>query len=489
MTLRPAELEDACAEAAAALVGRPVQKVVQPDASTVLLGFPSRWLLVSVDARAGRLHLVEEKPAGTGEAATAFCMLLRKLLVGARLVAVAAVPGERACALEFLRSAGAPPKDGGAEGPVSVRRRMIALLYGAGGRLGVVDAPEHGGGSKSASGGAIRAQGEGDVLGATGPGRATALALPPPRQDDRPSRFPSPAPSAAIAAHYSALVEKSGLDAARTRALVSARKALDKLRRRQEALRGDLARAERAADRRRHADLLLAHLAEIPRGAREVVLPDDFSTGEPIAIALDPALGPKENVARLYREHQRMARGRASIEARLAETHDEIARAERAVARCEAGELPPPLSAPSPTKRAARGRPGAKRPYREFRSASGVAILVGRGADKNDDLTFHVARGGDLWLHTRDVPGAHVVVPTGGAPVDQETLLDAATLAVHHSPARQERQADVTYAARKHVRKPRGAKPGLVTVAGGKTLRIRMEPERLRRLLASRLED
>jgi predicted ribosome quality control (RQC) complex YloA/Tae2 family protein len=72
---------------------------------------------------------------------------------------------------------------------------------------------------------------------------------------------------------------------------------------------------------------------------------------------------------------------------------------------------------------------------------------------------------------------------------DQETLLDAATLAVHHSPAREEAQADVTYAPRKLVRKPRGAPPGQVSVAGGKTMRLRMEAERLRRLLASRGDE
>ena len=75
---------------------------------------------------------------------------------------------------------------------------------------------------------------------------------------------------------------------------------------------------------------------------------------------------------------------------------------------------------------------------------TGVPIYVGRGADKNDELTWKIARGNDLWLHTRDVPGAHVVVPldrgAGGAAraVDAETLVDAATLAAHHSDARDE---------------------------------------------------
>src|SRR5438477_347148 len=99
MSLRAKELAEVGEEISRALGGRSVQKVVQPDARTIALGFPHLWLVVSVDARHGRVHLTDDKPAGTGEAATAFCMLLRKHLVGARLGEVTVVPGERACEL------------------------------------------------------------------------------------------------------------------------------------------------------------------------------------------------------------------------------------------------------------------------------------------------------------------------------------------------------------------------------------------------------
>jgi predicted ribosome quality control (RQC) complex YloA/Tae2 family protein len=446
VTLRPAELLDACQEVARALAGRPLQKVVQPDPHTILLGFPKRWLLVSVAPRHGRLHLLDERPPATGEAAPAFCMLLRKRLVGARLAAVEAVAGERACALEFRHA------DEGL--------RLVALLFDGAARLALTDA-------------------EGRSLGAIGPGKLPApseiVALPPPRADDRPSRFGAD-PSKAIAAHYAG----AAAEAAAAVEEAARRRAAARLARREQALLGDLDRVRTAADRRIHADLLLAHLAEVPRGAAEVTLPDDFHDGAPITIPLDPARSPKENAARLYKEHQRRSRGRASIESRLAATRAEIARLER-------GEMAPP--APR-QKREKPGTSARRVPFRRFRSASGAQILVGRGADKNDQLTFHVARGNDLWLHTRDYPGAHVVVPRAGeAPLDQETLLDAATLAVHHSPARGESAADVTYAPRKLVRKPKGAAPGLVSVAGGKTVRVRMEPERVARLLATREDD
>jgi predicted ribosome quality control (RQC) complex YloA/Tae2 family protein len=449
VTLRPRELLDVAREVAAALAGRAVQKVVQPDAHTVLLGFSTAWLQIVVSQRGGRIHLVDERPPGTGEAAPAFCMLLRKLLVGARLSSVEAVDGERACALDFSRSDG--------------NHRLLVLLYGAGARLILVDASGH-------------------PLGAIGPGKK-ADALPPPRADDQPSRFPSSETSAAIAAHYAALEERTTVEQARSQAVAAARRTVEKLRRRSEALRGDLEKVALAADRRHHADLLLAHKSEIAKGAREVSLPNDFSDGKPVTIALDPARSAADNAARLYKEHKRMARARGAIEARISDGERALAEAEQALARAEAGEAPPLAATAKPSRGKERQAP--RPPFKRFRSSTGVEILVGRGAAKNDELTFHVARGNDLWLHTRDFPGAHVVVPLAGRPVDGETLLDAATLAVHHSPARTEASADVSYTPRKLVRKPKGAPPGKVSVAGAKTLHVRMEPERLRRLLAT----
>ena len=93
--MRARELAEICEEIATALRGAPVQKVVQPERFTVALGMPRAWLLVSVDPRLVRMHLADDKPPGTGEAAPAFCMLLRKELVGARLHGCAAVEGER----------------------------------------------------------------------------------------------------------------------------------------------------------------------------------------------------------------------------------------------------------------------------------------------------------------------------------------------------------------------------------------------------------
>ncbi len=114
---------------------------------------------------------------------------------------------------------------------------------------------------------------------------------------------------------------------------------------------------------------------------------------------------------------------------------------------------------------------------------------MGRGAADNDRLTLQVARPQDVWLHARGVPGAHVVVPlVKGASVTPEVLVDAATLAAHHSDARGESVVDVQWTERRYVRKPRKSAAGAVTVDRERVMSLRVEPARLRRLLADKPE-
>ena len=140
-----------------------------------------------------------------------------------------------------------------------------------------------------------------------------------------------------------------------------------------------------------------------------------------------------------------------------------------------------------------RKAPAPRLPYRTFEGVKGTEIRVGRTARDNDALSLKLCNGNDLWLHTADAPGSHVVLRTsvnargkgkGKSPeADPEELLDAAHLAVHFSPLRGAEKADVHVCPCKQVHKPKGAKPGLVTLSGGRTLQVRLEPERLDRLL------
>ena len=131
-----------------------------------------------------------------------------------------------------------------------------------------------------------------------------------------------------------------------------------------------------------------------------------------------------------------------------------------------------------------------RKPYKSFVGSRGSEIRVGRTARDNDTLSIRLARGSDYWLHTADVPGSHVILVTDkGREPHQEEIMDAAHLAIHFSPVRGTDRAPVHVVQRKHLHKPKGAKPGLVTLSGGRILEVRMQPDRLNALLRGTGQD
>jgi len=102
----------------------------------------------------------------------------------------------------------------------------------------------------------------------------------------------------------------------------------------------------------------------------------------------------------------------------------------------------------------------------------GPIILIGRSARQNHQVTFRRAGPDDLWLHAVDVPGSHVVILSGGRPVPEAVLLQAARLAALHSAARDEAGVLVAYTQRRYVRPIRGGRPGMVTYRREKTVRV-----------------
>ena len=115
-----------------------------------------------------------------------------------------------------------------------------------------------------------------------------------------------------------------------------------------------------------------------------------------------------------------------------------------------------------------------------FVSPDGFVIRVGRNSRQNEAL-LKDARGEDLWLHAKDIPGSHVLVTSGGQDVPEDTLVLAAKLAAYYSKARG-RQTQVDYTPRRHVKKTPGGGPGLVHYTGEKSLIVSMTQEEIESL-------
>ena len=259
------------------------------------------------------------------------------------------------------------------------------------------------------------------------------------------------------------LEERLSLRAAREY-LDGIKRALRRRRRALVSLERESEEAARWEELQRKADLILARLHDIPRGAARATV-EGFD-GAPVSLDLDPALPPAEQAQRLYARARRLRRKLEIIPARLRELQREIERLEQLKALVEERpQLAPYLSGELIalgvlSKERPTGRPARPRQI----VIEGFRVMIGRSAQENDELVRR-ASPRDLWLHARGVPGAHVIVVTGGRSVPEEVLRRAAELAAWHSQARGERKVEVSYTEVRHLRKPKGAPPGLVTVS------------------------
>ncbi|MGH7577204.1 MAG: NFACT RNA binding domain-containing protein [Longimicrobiales bacterium] len=267
--------------------------------------------------------------------------------------------------------------------------------------------------------------------------------------------------------------------------------ALESVRRRRQRLDGRISRlraelegaATEATALRRQADLLLAQLGRARRGNRVVTL-DDLAGGT-IDVALDPALSPADNAQCLYDQARKRDRAAQRLPAIMREAEAEAANLDVLAARIEAGTAEPAELEPfTPERRPGRQPVEPRLPYRRYRTTGGLEVRVGRSAAESDELTLHGSAPNDIWLHAREVAGAHVVLRWADRDANPPgaDLREAAILAAVHSKARSSATVPVDWTRRKYVRKPRKAKPGRVAIERAKTLFVEPSESLERRL-------
>lgn len=252
--------------------------------------------------------------------------------------------------------------------------------------------------------------------------------------------------------------------------------ALRRKRRALASLEREREEAARWRELQRKADLILARLADIPRGAREAEV-EGFD-GAPVRLTLDPALPPSKYAEKLYQRARKLRKKLSLLPEREGELRGEIAKLEELYRTLkERPELAPYLEGElAALEVLPRERPRRAAPRPRELEIDGFRILVGRSARENDELTRRAAPT-DIWLHARGVPGAHVVIRTGGREVPRHVLERAAELAARHSRARGERNVEVSYTEARYVKKTKGAPPGLVRLLRERVLVVSGEDE------------
>ena len=484
MSLSSDEVALVVDELASKWTGAQVQKVYMrgPSIALLTLRVPGVTGVLRVSVEPDLAHLcVRPERGAVDDRASAFCMLMRKLMKGARLSALEQVGDDRIVRLRTARGA------------------LVAELFGRRGRMVLCDET-------------------GRVVAFTpSDSRRTGLdrgrPYEPPQAGDKapsPARFQPGEANEAVRALFDA--EESSLDVSNERALAMRHLAtrLKRQRRLVAKIEADRAKAGDPSELSRQGELLKTNMGRVRKGMSSITVDDVLSGDSPagrVEIVLDPSLTPAENLERTFAKARRSRRALQATAERLSAARAELGHLEQLRSTLDAAQgdtavasVLDEIALDSMHRRGGAGttteaRPKKKKaqrrvPFRTFLDGRNRKVLVGKSAADNDSLTVRVARPDDLWLHARGTAGSHVVVPLSkGEEVDPERLIDAATLAAHFSESRGDTVVEVTYAKRRYVQKLKGLPPGKVVLLREKVLLLTVEPDRLERLLASQIDS
>ena len=246
----------------------------------------------------------------------------------------------------------------------------------------------------------------------------------------------------------------------------------------------ELAATENAEEFRQKGELLTTYLSMVPNNQDQVEL-DNYYTNEKITIALDKSLTPNQNAQRYFKKYQKLKEAVKHLTGLIEETKHTITyleSVETALSHASISDIEDireELVETGFVKRRTRDkRHKRKKPEQYLASDGKTIIMVGRNNLQNDEMTFKMAKKGELWFHAKDIPGSHVLIKDNLNPSD-EVKTDAAELAAYYSKARLSNLIQVDMIEAKKLNKPTGAKPGFVTYTGQKTLRVTPTEEKI----------
>jgi predicted ribosome quality control (RQC) complex YloA/Tae2 family protein len=273
---------------------------------------------------------------------------------------------------------------------------------------------------------------------------------------------------------------------------------LERCKRKSALLLQELAISEEANRYRLQAELLLAYQQEVKQGQSSVVLQnffEDEAQPSEVTIPLDPRFDAVGNANRLFHKYHKLRRALALVPGQIEQNATELATLEQFLADLMLADTPAEVtlvkaevqsagyirgakaigasgSGAGARKQTHKGKGGKKNKGKpippgggvplHIQSRDGFTILIGKNSRQNEEVTFHQATANDMWLHSRGVPGAHVIIKTGGRDIPRSTLEQAASLAAYYSQARGSTSVPVDYTLQRHVRHMKGGGPGMV---------------------------
>ncbi|MEO2206998.1 NFACT RNA binding domain-containing protein [Paenibacillus pabuli] len=256
-------------------------------------------------------------------------------------------------------------------------------------------------------------------------------------------------------------------------------------------LNKDLLEADDAEKYRLWGELLFASLHQISKGDKSVELVNFYDEDQAtLTITLDPLLTPSDNAQRYFKRYNKYKNSLAVIHEQLGKTKDEIDYLDNLLQQLSIAsmndieeireELVQQGYLRDRNKKGKKKKKNDRPTVHQFTSTEGIDILVGKNNLQNEYVTNRLASANDTWLHTKDIPGSHVVIRS--TDFGEATLEEAAQLAAYFSQAKESSSVPVDYTFIRHVRKPSGSKPGFVIYDHQKTLFVTPNEELVKSL-------
>ena len=276
--------------------------------------------------------------------------------------------------------------------------------------------------------------------------------------------------------------------------------ARDRLVRKMGLQKQELAEAGKRETLRHLGDIITANLYRLKKGQSSALLEDFYDPeGKTVEVTLSPLLTPQQNAARYYKNYNRAKTAAVMLTEQLEKGEQELSYLESVLETLHLAEGERDLQEirqelveagylRRPAKAAKRNKPMAGKPL-EFWSSAGLRILVGKNNSQNDRLTTKMADKRDLWLHTQKIHGSHVILCTNGETPDAASITEAAQLAAWFSQARGGQKIPVDYTPVRYVKKPAGARPGMVVYTTYETAYVAADESLLKRLKERKSHD
>ncbi|MCQ2455630.1 MAG: NFACT family protein [Clostridia bacterium] len=254
------------------------------------------------------------------------------------------------------------------------------------------------------------------------------------------------------------------------------------------ARKNELLSCEKREILRIKGELIKANISNICSGAKEITVKNFYDENlSDIKIMLDPSLSPQNNAQKYFKEYKKKSIAASTLLDLIEKDNAEIDYLSSVfdnLSRCETlsdlREIKNELYLSGYIKRTeSKKQKAPTSAFKELRSAEGFKIIVGKNNIQNDLITTKLSGKNDMWFHTKNVHGSHVVVFSGGEALSDETIVFAAKLAAKNSRAQNSSNVPVDYTKIKYVKKPSGAKPGMVIYTNNKTVFVTPEGENL----------